>query len=368
MVVVSKRQSCYQSSELTKAKVFMQYVQVGDSDLKIPQITFGTSCLGNLYVALALETKFDILRQIFTHMPDSVILDSAGKYGAGLALEVIGAGLRKLAIAPDRVIISNKLGWYRVPLTTPEPSFEPFWEGIEHDAVQKVSYDGIIDCWEQGCYFLGEEYSPQMVAFHDPDEYLDTARNDAARVKLFDDIMDAYEALQNLKEQKLTRAIGVGAKEWRVIREINKEVDLDWVMMAVSFTIYNHPPELVDFMDELHDSGISIINSAVLHSGFLTGGQYFDYRVLDTERAEDKVYFVWREKFFKLCSQFQVLPVDACVQFGISHPAVSSIALNTSKPGRVRQNIRSVTAKIPDDFWQAMKEEHLIDQQFPYAG
>jgi D-threo-aldose 1-dehydrogenase len=45
-----------------------------------------------------------------------VVLDSAGKYGAGLALEAIGEGLRALGVRAEQVLLSNKLGWLRVPL------------------------------------------------------------------------------------------------------------------------------------------------------------------------------------------------------------------------------------------------------------
>jgi hypothetical protein len=51
--------------------------------------------------------------------------DSAGKHGAGLALEVLGRSLRWLNIAPECVVIINKLGWLRSPLRGGEPTFEP---------------------------------------------------------------------------------------------------------------------------------------------------------------------------------------------------------------------------------------------------
>ena len=77
------------------------------------------------------------MRAIFEHLPKPVVIDSAGKYGAGLALEVMGQCMRDLGIPPHDVIISNKLAWLRAPLTTPEPTFEPgAWFGLEHDAVQ----------------------------------------------------------------------------------------------------------------------------------------------------------------------------------------------------------------------------------------
>ena len=347
----------------------MIYKSLGKTKINIPPIIFGTSCLGNLYQALSRQTKLKILKEIFENMPGAAVLDSAGKYGAGLALEVIGDGLRELNIPVERVVISNKLGWYRVPLTTFEPTFEPgVWADLKHDAVQKISYDGILQCWEQGRQFLGDIYSPQLLSVHDPDEYLNAAPSPADRNKAFDNILDAYKALYELKSKNLTQAIGVGAKDWRVIREISRTMDLDWVMLAVSYTIYEHPPEIIEFVDELTEKGIGVFNSAVFHAGFLTGGRYFDYRVLDADSAADKHYFTWRDKFFAICKRFEISPATACVQFALSHPGVLSIALNTSKPERMAQNIASVTTAVPNDFWLAMKEEGLIDPDYPFAG
>ena len=268
------------------------------SEINLPPIIFGTSCLGNLYQAIPYETKLDILKTIFDNSEDTVVLDSAGKYGAGLALETIGKGLNDLQIPADRVNISNKLGWYRVPLTTPEPTFETgAWIDLEYDAVQKVSYDGILQCWEQGCELLGDRYAPELVFVHDPDEYL-KCNNRNERLSRFSDIIEAYEALSELKSRDQTRAIGVGAKDWHSIVEVSREIELDWVMFSVSFTILSHPPELIEFIAELAEKGVTIINSAVFHAGFLTGGEYFDYRKLDKKKREDLPYFKWREIFF----------------------------------------------------------------------
>ena len=48
--------------------------------------------------------------------------------------------LQELGVPPDKVLISNKLAWKRVPLTTPEPTFEPgVWVNLKNDAVQDIS-------------------------------------------------------------------------------------------------------------------------------------------------------------------------------------------------------------------------------------
>ena len=335
--------------------------------MQLPAVIFGTSCLGNLYQALDDEIKRQILKEIFTQMEDVAVLDSAGKYGAGLALEVLGRELKRLNIQADQVIISNKLGWYRVPLKTAEPTFEPgAWKNITHDAIQKISYQGIKACWEQGCNLLGDGYKPQMVSIHDPDEYLSAAENESERNRRFEDIVAAYEALIDLRNKMETKSVGVGAKNWKIIRDIAAVVDLDWVMFANSLTIYHHPPELLEFIDTLQRKGITIINSAVFHAGFLTGGNYFDYRFVDPLSEEGRYLFNWRERFFKVCRIHGILPAEACVRFGMSHPGIRSIALNTSKPERIKQNISLTSASIPVSFWQMMKTERLISDSYKY--
>jgi D-threo-aldose 1-dehydrogenase len=56
------------------------------------------------------------------------------------------------------------------------------------------------------------------------------------------------------------------------------------------------------------------------------------------------------------------------VQFGLTPPGVASIALNTSKPDRVQQNVALVQTVVPQKFWTACKDAGLIAKDYPYAG
>src|SRR4051812_34072743 len=238
--------------------------------LNLPPVIFGTSALGNLFVALSDADKLEIVKECVYHSKGTVVFDSAGKYGAGLALETLGKCLKELNVKPQDVIISNKLGWVRTDLKTEEPTFEPgVWKDLKYDAVQKISYDGIMECYEQGNELLGG-YIPQMVSVHDPDEYMANAQDEQHAQQLYRDILSAYEALSDLKRSGKVKAIGVGAKDWKIIQRIAGDVSLDWVMIANSMTIKNHPQDLLNFINALDRKGIAIINSAVFHSGFLT--------------------------------------------------------------------------------------------------
>jgi len=333
----------------------------------VPQVIYGTSYLGNLYRELPYQRKLELMEGWFLCTEKPVVIDTAGKYGAGLALEVIGKGLADLEIDPADVVISNKLGWYRIPLKGIEPSFEPgAWAGLNHDCIQTFGYGGIIDCFEQGERLLGGRYHTELVSVHDPDEYLLSASDPSDRDRRMLEILDSYRALFDLKSEGKVKAVGIGSKDWSVISELYAHVPFDWVMFANSFTILDHSQEIMQFMDRLDRDGVGIINSALFHGGFLTGGDKFDYREVDKASENGKYLLAWRKHFHSLCVEHGIAPGDAALQFGMSHPAIVSVALNTSKPEKMKQNVATLRGKVPGSFWEAMKREGLMDTDYTY--
>ena len=333
-----------------------------NNNIILPPVMFGTSCLGNIYQAIPYETKLAIVRECVNNSPGIPVFDTAGKYGAGLSLEVLGQCLKDLNVASDKVIISNKLAWYQTELTTPEPTFEKdIWKELKNDAVQKISYQGILDCFYQGNDLLGN-YNSQMASVHDPDEYLATATTEAEADILYQDILAAYRALSDLKQQGKIASIGVGSKQWQVIQRIANDVDLDWVMIANSLTLHSHPKKLIAFIGELHKKGVAIINSAVFNGGFLIGSDFYNYNQVDKNTTVGKVLYQWRDNFFGLCKQFAIQPAEACFNFGFNVPGVTSVALSTTKPEKVKLNIDMATKQIPVAFWEAMIEIGLIEK------
>jgi D-threo-aldose 1-dehydrogenase len=329
--------------------------------LEIPRIIFGTSSLGNLFTALDENVKRDIVKECVSHSTGKVVFDSAGKYGAGLALESLGKYLNELNVDPEEVIISNKLGWYRTELKTPEPTFETgVWKDLKHDAVQMISYEGMMKCFEQGNELLNG-FIPEMVSVHDPDEYLMAATHPEDAAKRYEDILGAYSALADLKASGKVKSIGVGAKDWETIACIVQDVKLDWVMIANSMTIKCHPEDLIKFMAQLEQQNIAIINSAVFHSGFLTGGDYYDYKFINPDSADNISLISWRNSFFDVCNDFDVNPADACVSFALRAPGVKSVALNTTNPKRVKENLNMTQAIIPAMFWEQLVKRGLIN-------
>ncbi len=321
--------------------------------VEVTPVIFGTSCLGNLYRVLPYETKLELARAWFRTAAKPAI-DSAGKYGAGLALESIGRALRDLAVPADGITVSVKLGWRRKPLTTPEPTFEPgVWAGLEYDAEQDISYHGIMRCYEEASELLGGR-PIDLVSVHDPDEFL-------AGGGSVEDILGAYKALFELKQAGRVRGVGIGAKDWRVIRGLYNDIKFDWVMFACAPTILRHPRELREFMLKLKDDRVGIIDSALFNGGFLTGGAMLDYRKADPVR--DAALFQKRADYLAVCKDFSIDPAAAAVEYGFRQPGVVAVSLNTSDPARIPVNASYAQHKSPAEFWAELIRRKVIDDE-----
>ena len=189
--------------------------------------------------------------------------------------------------------------------------------------------------------------------------YLNSAKDASELESRRNNVLGAYKALTELKAAGKVDSIGVGAKDISAVDFISDHVQLDWAMLACSVTPYTHSEAAKALLKKLGGQGVKVVNSAVFNSGFLVGGEYFDYRKVTVET--DPEIFAWRDKFLALCSAFSVDPPSVCVQFSFLFPEIVAVALNTDDPQRVRSNIQLANAVIPDEFWARMRTDGLIN-------
>jgi D-threo-aldose 1-dehydrogenase len=207
---------------------------------------------------------------------------------------------------------------------------------------------------------LLDGYQTGLVSVHDPDEYLASATSEDDRAQRFEDVKEAYRALFELKAAGKVDAVGVGAKDWHIIKQITDVVDLDWVMIANSMTLHSHPADLWAYMQDLSAKGVTIINSAVFNGGFLTGGNHYNYKPVSADDEQGGALLQWREKFFAVCEQFNITPAHACVQFAVQAPGVQTLAIGTTVPEKIKPNIEMVDQPVPEAFWRELEHQGLI--------
>ena len=322
----------------------------------MPPIVFGSTALGNAFQVVPDVTKLEMCSKWFDHVAPPVFIDTAGKYGAGLALEVIGRSLAKFEIPPRRWLSAISSGG-SAPLRTSEPIFEPgVWIDIEHDAVQRISYDGILECWDEGCRLLGPHIdlglrrSTIPTNISPPPARLTIA---AAASTTFSTPI----ALAELKLRGDVAAVGVGAKDWHAVRKSlppSRSIGSCSRIASRSCVIRR---------TWWHSCGVWLTRRrdhqfGRFHAGFLVGGRYFDYRVVGPENDADQALFAWRKSFVALCEAHGISPLHACVQFGFSAVRVSlPWRLNTSHADRVGKNVAAVLTPVPQQFWATFRKK-----------
>jgi D-threo-aldose 1-dehydrogenase len=102
----------------------------------------------------------------------------------------------------------------------------------------------------------------------------------------------------------------------------------------------------------------------LFHSGFLLGGDYYDYKLVKSGTPANDALYKWRSDFMAVCSAFGITPAAACIQFGLHAPGVESIALNTMDVKRIQENMLYATTGIAAPVWQTLKAQGLINVNF----
>jgi D-threo-aldose 1-dehydrogenase len=288
---------------------------LGTTGLYLPRIVFGTAALGNVERVMTDQAKIALCGEFLRLLAPPVWIETSYAYGDGMALEVLGRALRKLDVTGDEVELQLTIDARHV--------------------------SSIAECWERSCRLLGDA-RPKLIAIGDADE-------------------GSWRVANDLKSAGEVRGIGLVASDWRCVKDSLTAFEPDWVMLR-GCTVMRHAHEILEFMSELAMNQIPIVLSGVFEGGFLVGANQLGGRTLRTEEASDRSPLAWRKAFVALCDGHGVSPSHACIRFALTAPGVDAVRLETSFADRVVQNINSLRQKVPESFWEAMKEEGLLSE------
>ena len=264
-----------------------------------------------------------------------------------------------MKVDPKSIKISNKLGWKRIPksnngIINCEPGV---WVNLEYDAVLDISYQGILDCYHQGNELVAP-YHVDIVSVHDPDEYITMGLNENEMNIKKKDVLEAYRALIELKQQGLVESIGVGSKDPKTIEYISNNCILDWVMLACHLTLYTHTEYVIELLHTLTKKNIHIINAAVFNSGFLIGEEFYDY--MKILKKDHLILFEWRDNFNKSCKELNLIPAHVCIQYSYLYPEIHTIALNATSIEQVKNNNSMVNTPLSMTIWEKLLYNKVI--------
>jgi D-threo-aldose 1-dehydrogenase len=263
--------------------------------------------------------------------------DTAPLYGRGLSEIRLGHALKKQK--RETFIISTKVG--RIVKSDNKES--PIEVGYDY------SGKGILESYNESLRRLKVE-KVDILFIHDPDNYYETAIN------------EAYPTLDKLRSNGFVQAIGAGMNQWKMELRFAEEGDFDCFLLAGRYTLLEQTA-LKEFLPYCLEHKISVIIGGPYNSGILASNRESEGRYNYREAPRDIIEKANRLK--ELCMEFNVPLKAASLQFVLAHPAVASVIPGTKSPEHQVENFDLMKFPIPYEFWDALKDRDIIDEEAP---
>lgn len=328
---------------------------IGQTGLQVSALGLGGTGLANLYAAVADETAAQLVEG--AQALGVSFFDTAPCYGVGLSEQRLGAVLPGLP--RDSFVLSTKVGYDLVaPAEGQDVGASLFIDSPRLVTRFDFSYDAAMRSIEGSLMRLGID-QVDMVAIHDPDQTVGADPTaDPYAASLFAEAMQgAYRALDELRAQKVIRAVGVGMNQWQMLVDFAREGDFDYFLCAGRYSLLRADAAKV-LLPLCEQKGISVIIGGPYASGILASGAVegamFDYapaspEVLAHVRALED-----------LCANFGISLRAAALQYPLRHPAVASVIPGARSLEELQQNAAALAEAIPEGFWSAATERGLI--------
>lgn len=333
---------------------------VGQSRLKLPPFGLGTAHLGELYARIPEEQARAVLERAWEL--GVRYYDTAPWYGRGLAEHRLGQFLRTRE--RPSFIVNTKVG--RI-LTAPPGraafSTAPWTGGLPFEVTFDYSYDGVMRAHAQCLQRLALPYVDSLV-IHDLDSRTHSPEHlDRYRRQLLEE--GGWRALEELKLSGDIDAIGFGVNRAGELHRILPHVDVDFVLMAMPYTLLDQSGLHTDMADCL-ERGVSVVVGSPFASGILaTGardGARYGYRSASAQivaKAND-IEDACREHGTELAS--------AALHFVLAHPAVVAVIPGASRHQEVEQNLANLRRGVPAQLWADLRTRELIAAEAPIPG
>lgn len=330
---------------------------VGRSGLTVTEIGFGGAPIGNFRYNISDDAAHAAMSTYWSG--GGRYLDTSPYYGYGRSEQRMGRFLQSVPAGEYR--LSTKIGRVFRPLRASDDTTNLRKNGLPFFPRYDYSYDGVMRSLEHSYLRMG--ISRIDIAFiHDVDAF--THGSDAAAEPYFKEAMaGAYKALDELRRSGDLKAIGAGINDTRWCRRFVEAGDFDCIMIAGQYTLLQHTPETLDFMELCRAKNVGLLLAAPFNSGLLALGSksqaLFNYNPVPPE------IMARLKRIEEIAAAHRVSLVAAAIQFALAEPLVKSVVLGATAPAEVEANLKARTERIPAAFWADLRNAGLIAGNVP---
>lgn len=285
----------------------MEYRELGQTGLKLSNLSFGASSLGSVFH----ETKEEeSIKAVETALEGGInFIDVSPYYGHYKAETILGKALKRLP--RDKFYLSTKVGRYgKDGKNTWDYSAKRATESV-YESMERLNVDYI-----------------DIINVHDI-EFQATLPGGLAKV-----CEETLPALVELKEKGIVGHVGITDLQLKNIKWVIDHTPEGTVECVLNFCHYClNDDELLDYLDYFEEKGVGVINASPLSMGLLTLRG-----VPDWHPAPKPLVKVCAEAA-KFC-QDKGYPIEKlAIQYSVGNPRITSTLFSSANPMNVERNI-----------------------------
>ena len=190
--------------------------KIGPHGLEVTRLGMGGTTFGNMYSVLSEQEGLDVLDAAFA--AGVRYFDTAPLYGYGLSETRLGPGLARYN--RDEIVLSSKVGYTLVERKPGDDYVDLFVDAPEMTSYFDYSRDAVLRSIEGSLERLKMDRL-DLVLIHDPDEGKSIEPDWTPGERgYFDQVMaETYPALDELRQQKVIKALGLGMNQWQMLAD-----------------------------------------------------------------------------------------------------------------------------------------------------
>jgi aryl-alcohol dehydrogenase-like predicted oxidoreductase len=290
----------------------MEYREIGNTGMRVSNISFGASSLGGVFHPLKEEEG---VKAVHTALDNGInFIDVSPYYGNFRAEAVLGKALK--GIDRSRYCLSTKVGRYQKDGANCWDYSAEKAVGSVHASMERLNVDYI-----------------DLINVHDI-EFADLEQV----------CRETLPALVELRDKGVVRHVGITNLTLRHFRYVIDHVPAGTVESVLSFCHYClNDDALSDYLDYFEEKGVGVINASPFAMGLLT-----ERGAPDWHPAPKPLQNLCR-KAVEHCRNKGKCIEQLALSFAVGNPRIATTLFSTTRPEAVLKNIGWVAQPLDNE-------------------
>lgn len=297
----------------------------------VTALGLGCAPIGNLFAGVTDDDARDTVDAAW----DAGVryFDTAPLYGHGTSERRLGRALRDRP--RNEYVLSTKVGRVLVPAGAERPA-SVFADLGELEPEFDFSHDGIMRSLDESLARLDTDRI-DVALVHDPDDHEGEA------------LEHAFPTLVRLRDEGVVAAVGCGMNQSAMLQRLVARVDLDCVLLAGRFSLLDRSG--TKLLEQCAARDVGVILGGVFNTGVLIDPDA--HPTYDYAAAPENVVERAR-RFQAVCGERGIALGAAALQFGMRHPAVTTVLVGARSPAEVAVDVSYAVSPIAADVFEAI--------------